>query len=60
MSKSITQMTLDECQWAYKKEQQLLDGMIKNIPFATTTILQQERVLESLEFWIERKTMENN
>jgi len=54
----ITEMTLDECLWARDKEEKTLDCMIKvKSPFLIKAILEQERKLESLDYWIERKRL---
>ena len=54
----ITDMTLDECLWARQAEELTLDSMIKvKSPYLIKAILEQERKLESLDFWIERKRL---
>jgi hypothetical protein len=54
----ITEMTLEQCLWARQAEEKTLDSMIKvNSPFLIKAILEQERKLESLDFWIERKRL---
>jgi len=54
----ITEMTLEQCLWARDKEEKTLDSMIKvKSPFLIKAILEQERKLESLDFWIERKRL---
>jgi hypothetical protein len=56
--KTIDKMTLDECLWARRAEEQTLDSMIKvKSPFLIKAILEQERRLESLDYWIERKRL---
>ena len=55
---TIDKMTLDECLWARDCEEKTLDQMIKvKNPFLIRAILEQERKLESLDFWIERKRL---
>jgi hypothetical protein len=58
---TIDLMTLDECLWARAKEESILDKMLAQIPQVSMNILlEQERKLDSLDFWIERKrTLEN-
>ena len=54
----ITEMTLEECLWARQAEEKTLDNMIKvKSPYLIKAILEQERKLESLDFWIERKRL---
>lgn len=56
--KAITEMTLDECLWARDKEEQILDRMIAQEPTPSMNILlEQERKLDSLDYWIERKRL---
>lgn len=55
---SITEMTLDECLWARDKEEQILDRLIAQEPRPSMNILlEQERKLDSLDYWIERKRL---
>ena len=54
----ITEMTLEECLWARQAEEKTLDSMLKvKNPYLISAILEQERKLESLDFWIERKQL---
>ena len=55
---TIDKMTLDQCLWARQAEEKTLDSMIKvKSPYLIKAILEQERRLESLDFWIERKRL---
>ena len=55
---TIDKMTLDECEWARSKEESILDRMIDQKPRPSINILlEQERKLDSLDFWIERKRL---
>jgi hypothetical protein len=52
----IDKMTLDECLWARAKEEIILDKMLIQTPkVSMNNLLEQERKLESLDYWIERK-----
>ena len=54
--KTIDKMTLDECLWARAEEESILDRMIDQNPSVSMNVLlQQERKLDSLDYWIERK-----
>ena len=53
---TIDKMTLDECLWARDKEEKTLDKMLAQIPKVSMNILlEQERKLDSLDYWIYRK-----
>jgi len=53
---TIDKMTLDQCLYARAKEESILDKMIDQTPqVSMNIILEQERKLDSLDFWIERK-----
>jgi hypothetical protein len=53
---TIDKMTLDECQRALAKEESILDRMIAQQPRPSMNIfLEQERKLDSLDYWIARK-----
>ena len=52
---TIDKMTLDECLWAREKEERILDRMLAQTPKVSMNILlQQERKLDSLDYWIYR------
>ena len=53
---TIDKMILDECLWARAKEESILDKMLAQTPkVSTNIILEQERKLDSLDYWIYRK-----
>jgi len=53
----VTEMTLDQCLKARVKEEAILDRMLDQTPPVSMNILlEQNRKLESLDFWIERKS----
>jgi hypothetical protein len=55
----INLMTLDECLEAKNKEENILNRMIEQIPkVGMAVILEQERKLDSLDYWIERKRLQ--
>ena len=57
--KTIDKMTLDECQWARAEEESILDRMIAQTPpVSMNIILEQERRLDSLDYWIDRKRIQ--
>ena len=55
---TIDKMTLDECHWARAKEESILDKMLAQTPqVGMNILLEQERKLDSLDYWIYRKTI---
>lgn len=55
---TIDKMTLDECRWARAKEESILDKMVDQTPpVSINLLLEQERKLDSLDYWIYRKTI---
>lgn len=52
----INKMSLDECLEAKNKEENILNRMLRQTPaVGIAVILEQERKLDSLDYWIERK-----
>jgi hypothetical protein len=53
---TIDKMTLEQCLSARAREESILDKMIEQTPRVSMNILlEQERRLDSLDYWIYRK-----